>query len=198
MTNTQQHAINEFAILEKNVPDASVIPFKKEILALCEAFGKSGQSGGSAPYTAGAITSAIKSLLSFDLLYPITGDDSEWSNSIDEETYQNIRLSSLFKTKTDKPYYLEAIIWQGEEDFDTFTGRVYLDEDATELISSKQNVRFPFTPKSFYIDVRRIPIEKEVAEKRNLHYIEGHNECYYSVIKNPEQLKEVWEYYDKK
>ena len=91
-----------------------------------------------------------------------------------------------------------SIIWQGEEEFDTFTGRVYLDKDASELVSSKQNVRFPFTPKSFYIDVRRIPIEKEVAEKRNLHYIEGHNECYYSVIKNPEQLHQVWEYYDKK
>ena len=198
MTNTQQHAINEFAILEKNVPDASVIPFKKEILALCEAFGKSGQSGFSAPYTSGAITYAIKSLLSFEPIYPITGDDSEWSNSINEETYQNIRLSSLFKTKTEKPYYLEAIIWQGEEEFDTFTGRVYLDKENSELISSWQYVRFPFTPKSFYIDVIRVPIEKEEAERRNLHYIEGHNECYYSVIKNPEQLKEVWEYYDKK
>ena len=60
MTNTQKFAKRELDILAATVPDAIVTPFAKEILALCEAFGKSGQSGGSAPYTASAISQAIK------------------------------------------------------------------------------------------------------------------------------------------
>ena len=48
MTNTQKFAQKELDILAATVPDAIVTPFAKEILALCEAFGNSGQSGGSA------------------------------------------------------------------------------------------------------------------------------------------------------
>ena len=47
MTNTQKFAQQELDILAATVPDAIVTPFAKEILALCEAFGNSGQSGGS-------------------------------------------------------------------------------------------------------------------------------------------------------
>jgi hypothetical protein len=60
MTNTQKFAQQELDILAATVPDAIVTPFAKEILALCEAFGNSGQSGGSAPYTASAISQAVK------------------------------------------------------------------------------------------------------------------------------------------
>ena len=44
MTNTQKFAKRELDILAATVPDAIVTPFAKEILALCEAFGNSGQS----------------------------------------------------------------------------------------------------------------------------------------------------------
>lgn len=60
MTNIQKFAKRELDILEATTPDAIITPFAKEILALCEAFGKSGQSGGSAPYTASAISQAVK------------------------------------------------------------------------------------------------------------------------------------------
>ena len=43
MTNTQKFAKNELDILKTTVPNAIVTPYTKEILALCEAFGKSGQ-----------------------------------------------------------------------------------------------------------------------------------------------------------
>ena len=62
MTNTQSHAKRELDILIKTTPDAIIRHFIPEILALCEVFGNSGQSGGSAPYTAGALTDAIKKL----------------------------------------------------------------------------------------------------------------------------------------
>ena len=43
MTNTQAHAKKELEILKKTVKDPIITPFTKEILALCEAVGKSGQ-----------------------------------------------------------------------------------------------------------------------------------------------------------
>lgn len=54
MTKLQQHAKRELELLAKTVPDALATPFTTEILTLCEAFAKSGQSGGSAPYAARA------------------------------------------------------------------------------------------------------------------------------------------------
>jgi hypothetical protein len=44
-----------------------------------------------------------------------------------------------------------------------------------------------------------VPITKDEAEKRELHYIEdGFGECYYTVLKDPKQLDKVFKYYDKK
>lgn len=44
-----------------------------------------------------------------------------------------------------------------------------------------------------------MPISKEEAEQRGLHYIEDrNNECYYSILKDPKQLDKVFKYYDKK
>ena len=204
MTNTQKLAINEFELLAKTTPDAIILPFKKEILALCEAFGNSGQSGGSAPYTAGAISKAINKLLLQDPISDITCEDNEWSDvsSIGDGSpmYQNKRCSAIFKNNSDdNPYYLDAIIWKGKEDWDRFSGRVYIDDVNYELIGSSQYIKLPFKPKTFYIDVVRVPISKEEAERRGLHYIEdSFNECYYTVIKDPTQLDEVFKYYIKK
>ena len=203
MTNTQKFAKQELDILAATVPDAIVTPFAKEILALCEAFGNSGQSGGSAPYTATAISKAIKKLLLQEPICDVTGHESEWVNVGEMGDgliiYQNNRCSALFKDGTEsKAYYLAAIVWKGVEEYDTFTGSVYIDDKDFELIRSRQFVKFPFKPKTFYIDVVRVPITKEDVESRKLHYIEdGFNECYYTILKDPKQLDKVFEYYDK-
>lgn len=201
MTNTQSFAKQELDILAATVPDAIVTPFTNEILALCEAFGKSGQSGGSAPMTATAISQAVKSLLLQNPICYITGHESEWSNKISqrEDLYQNKRCYALFKQGDGSSYYLDAIVWKGKENWDTFTGRVYIDNKHFELVSSRQYVKFPFKPKTFYIDVVRVPITKEEAESKNMHFIEdGDNKCYYSIIKDLKQLGKVFKYYDKK
>ena len=203
MTNTYKHAKRELDILAATVPDAIVTPFAKEILALCEKFGKSGQSGGSAPYTATAISKAVKKLLLQEPICDVTGHESEWFDVSEScggnVTYQNNRCSALFKDGIEsKAHYLDAIVWKGKEYWDTFTGRVYIDDKNFELIGSPQFVKFPFKPKTFYVDVVRIPITKEEAEQRKLHYIEdGFGECYYTVLKDPKQLDEVFEYYDR-
>ncbi len=204
MTNTYKKAKQELDILAKTIPDAVVTPFAKEILSLCEKFGKSGQSGASAPYTASAISQAVKKLLLQEPICDVTGHEIEWFDVSEacggNSTYQNSRCSALFKEGIDgQAYYLDAIVWKGVEDYDTFTGGVYIDDKNFEFIRSSQFVKFPFKPKTFYIDVVRVPISKEEAEKRDLHYIEdGFNECYYTILKDPSQLIKVFKYYDKK
>ncbi len=204
MTNTQKFAKQELEYLAATVPDALVTPFAKEILALCEAFGKSGQSGGSAPYTASAIADTVKKLCLQNPICDVLGAEVEWCDISEsmggESVYQNNRCSALFKNgKNAHPHYLDAIVWQGEEDWDTFTGQVYIDDKNFELIGSSQFVKFPFKPKTFYIDVVRVPITKEEAERTKRHYIEdGKDDCYYSVLKDPKQLEKVFKYYDKR
>jgi hypothetical protein len=202
-SHTHSFAKQELDILKATVPDAIVTPFANEILALCEAFGKSGQSGGSAPMTASAISQAVKHLMLQEPICEVTGHEKEWMDITDinsgEPMWQNKRCSGLFKYADNKCSYVDAIIWKGQEKYDTFCGRVYIDEKDFELIGSSQYVRFPFKPKTFYIDTIRVPIKKEEAEERKMHYIEGNfNECYYSVLKDPKQLKQVFKYYDKK
>src|ERR1035437_1995847 len=190
MTNTTKFAKQELDILAATVKNAAIIPFTKEILALCEAFGKSGQSGVSAPYTVTAISQAVKKLLLQEPICDVTGHETEWVDVIKNGDgtilYQNRRCSALFKDSVDgMARYIDAIIWKGFEKHDTFTGGVYIDDKNFELIGSGQFVRFPFEPKTFYIDVVRIPITKEEAESRNLHYIENtRDDCYYTVLKD--------------
>lgn len=209
MTNAQSFAARELDLLSKSATDPENRPlieeFRDEILALCEKFGNSGQSGGSAPFTAAAISSAIKKLLLFEPICPITGFDEEWVDvsqySPGEIYYQNSRCSSLFREGVNEPSsYIYAIVWQGERKYDTFTGTVYLDNTFSERIGSSQYVKaFPFTPKTFYIDVVYTPITKEEAEEKGMHYIEANfGECYYTTVKDPSQLDAVWEYYNKR
>jgi hypothetical protein len=194
MTNTQSFAKQELDILAATVPDAIVTPFASEILALCEAFGKSGQSGGSAPYTATAITKALKKLMLQEPIAPITGIDEEWAcvrevSEDDEMMYQNKRCGSLFKSKNGKCWYIDAIVkktqsgscwggpfWLSKED--------YLSGNKSNRFSCVGYIKsFPFEPKTFYIDV----IEEEVAP-----------DDWEMYVKDPKQLEKVWEYYDKK
>ena len=50
---TATHAERELEILLKTVKDPIIAPFKEELIALCDRFGKSGQSEnfGALPYT---------------------------------------------------------------------------------------------------------------------------------------------------
>ena len=199
MTNTQKFAKQELDILAATVPDAIVTLFSKEILALCEAFGKSGQSGGSAPFTASAIAQALKKLCLQQPICDVTGHDSEWVDVYEhmgKSVYQNKRCGGLFKYPDGKCSYVDAIVWQGEEEYDTFTGSVYVDDKDFELIGSAQFVKFPFNPKTFYVDVIRVPITKKEAEEKGIHYTEENSgDCYYTIVKDLKQLEKVFEYY---
>jgi len=152
----------------------------KQVLELLEVFGGHGHSGSSAPYA----VSLFKKLAEFKPITSIKCTDDEWGTEAD--CFQNKRLSAVFKKDKDSaPYYLEAIVWKGADDGDQFTGSV-------DGISSHQFIRLPFTPKTFYIDVYRVPCEREDKDC----VICGSGDYVYH-IKDKKQLDKVFEYYKK-
>lgn len=176
MSVIHKHAQEELDILLNSQPDSIIKDFVPEILSLCEKFGNSGQSGASSIFVANALSDAILSLCQFKTLSPLNGNDDEWSNVVDmcdDENflYQNTRDFGVFKS-IEGAYFLDAIIWKAGE-YDLFTGCV-------EDIKSAQFIKgFPFTPKSFYIDVDKT---------KSGNY----------KIRNRTQLEEVFEYYKSK
>ena len=188
MSNTKTHAQRELEILINTTPDAIIKDFIPEILSICEKFGNLGQSGGSAPYTAGALADAVKKLCLQLIIAPLTGKDDEWNDtgetlnkSESNEMYQNNRLSSVFKDgKNGKAYYLNAITWKNQEG-SGYSGTARRANG--EIITSRQYIKsFPFKPQEFVIDV----IEKEIGK-----------DDFEFTIKNDKDLEKVFEIYDK-
>jgi hypothetical protein len=72
-------------------------------LRICEAFGKSGQSGGSTGYVAVGIGNIISTLCIQKPISPITGEDWEWEEVSIEDTgytlFQNKRDGRIIKNK---------------------------------------------------------------------------------------------------
>lgn len=195
MTKTQSHAKRELDILIKSTPDALIRDFIPELLALCEKFGKSGQSGGSAPYTARALSMAVEHLCLQEPVCPIMGIDDEWNDITEmnggELLFQNNRDSRIFKeSKTGSAYFIDAIVFDGDIG-GRFTGHDLTLKNGSKLGSSLYIKSFPFTPKTFYIDV----IDKRWKDKEEKHPDED-GDWWTHTIKDESQLKEVLEYYD--
>lgn len=161
----------------------------KAVMELIEVFSKQGHSGASAPMVA----SIFHKLANYEPLGPITGKDEEWGDVRDigngKSWYQNKRCSALFKDGKDgKPYYIEAII-KRDQNGTCWSGMAWLSEedyksgDRSKMVGKKGYVKsFPFTPKTFYIDVKDVEVAKDDWE---------------SFVVDPSQLDVVWEYYDK-
>lgn len=187
----------EFKILKENVKGAIIAPFEKEITALVRKFGKSGQSGGSAPIVAAVIAKAVEDLCLHKPLYGITCGKGEWidqsKTSEGKRFWQNNRLTSVFKQgENGKPYYLNAIVFKGQTGSQfTSNGSVKL-KDGSALRSRQYIKNLPFKPKTFYVDV----IETEWADKTETVKKEGGG-WWTSVVKDESQLDEVFEYYER-
>lgn len=182
-----------------------IADFVPEIEALVDKFGQSGQSGGSAPFTAGAIVDTIKKMLAREPLGEgIMCTEDEWNDcSMYEDaapgtgTYQNNRLSSVFKQGKDgKPYFLNAIVFKPIGKDYTFTGNsVALTEGSEETIGSMHYIKsLPFQPKTFVIDVE----EKEYRKLEDGSLVEEEGGGWWeSWLADPKHLDQVWEYYEK-
>jgi hypothetical protein len=194
MNSTQSHAKRELDILTSTVSDAIVRDFKPEILDLCEAFGNSGQSGGSAPYTAHAITATINKLLNFETISPLTGEDYEWNDITEmnggKKMYQNNRDGRVFKNEDGRASFIDAIVFDGDIG-GRFTGNGSVTHGDKTIGSSQYIKSFPFEPKTFYIDVTDYRW-KDKEEKIS----DPNGDWWTHSIKDESQLKEVFEYYD--
>ena len=201
MSTTMQKAEFELDLIVKSAKesgDSSIVePFIPEILELIYKFTQTGQSGMSAPYTARVISQTIEKLCLHKPLSPITGDEYEWNEISDfmftktelkegKKEYQNNRCSSIFK-KEDKITFCDAIVWQGEEEYDTFTGTI-------ENIRSSQEITLPFIPKTFYIDVYR-EIYNEEKHGKDAGVVSSQGGDFVYLIKNKEQLNEALNYF---
>lgn len=157
---------------------------QENVLELIRVFAAQGHSGMSAPYCA----RTFFTLASYKALSPIAGNDDEWVE-VGDGMLQNKRCSALFKNKSDnKPYYIDAIIWQGEDDHDSFNGSV-------GGVSSRQFAKLPFRPKTFYVDVVRVLYDPAIHKEDDCVKC-GDGDYVYS-IKDHKQLEEVFEYYVK-
>lgn len=196
MNNSMSFAEKELRLLSETHEDPENRPlveeFAMEIIALCKKFGNSGQSGGSAPYVAGAISHAIGKLLLFQPIAPLTGEDDEWTDCgiTDNDLFQNKRCGSVFKVKDDgRAYYLDAIVFEGQSGSRFTSGGVMLKDGGS--VSSRQFIKsFPFTPKTFVVEV----VETEWADKEETVEMPGGG-WWTSVVKNEEQLDSALKYY---
>lgn len=189
-SNTGKFAEKELDILVKSNTDPENRPivenFIPEILALVDKFGKSGQSGGSAPYSVHALTKTIEKLCLQKSICPITGIDEEWVNVAklgsgeSNIMYQNNRCSALFKTAEGESWYLDAISWRTEKGH-TYNGSALMLSTGQKIRSRQFIKKFPFEPKTFIIDI----IEKEVKP-----------DDWEFFIKDESQLEEVFEVYE--
>lgn len=131
-------------------------------------------------------------------LTKIKCSENEWSKPFDDnDTYQNVRLSSVFKEGKDgKPYFLDAIVWR-EENGVCYTGRVNTKDG--ETIRSRQYIKLPFEPKTFYVDVVKETLQNDSEEPWDYTDEDGNHqtEKYREVIKDEKQLEEVFDYYEK-
>lgn len=167
------HALLELQILCKSAKGENrpvVEPFIDEILALMEKFGDQHYSGSEAAFKGTAIIEAIKRLMQYMPLHPLTGIDDEWIDKTEANggvfLFQNKRCPSVFKDLKGA-YYVDAVIFKrGKDDLFTSPHGVKLHNGG--VLTSKQYIKFPFKPKTFYIDVYDLKEETRVKDERQL------------------------------
>lgn len=174
-----QHAKKELELAgfyDKDSDYAGMLP--EAILELIEVFANQGHSGGSAS----RVIDIFNRLARFKNLSPITGEDSEWVE-VDKNInggktlFQNNRCFSIFKESKDgAAYYNDAFVWKTPSG-GTWSGVALL---GNRKINTRMDISFPFTPKTFVIDVDEIEDPKD-------------NWTFF--IKNVDQFNEVIEYF---
>ena len=161
MSNLLKHAERELKFIGYDGKDEYNNMAKAAIMELLTTFANQGHSGFSANY----IVNLFNKLAKYETLSPLTGNDDEWNDvsdmSGDRKTlFQNNRDGRVFKND-DGAFFTEAIIWteSGESS--------YTNKDSNSYIKS-----FPFTPKTFYVEVdkERNVLDTEEYNKANAHY----------------------------
>jgi len=144
------------------------------VMDLVNVFSKQGHSGMSANLT----LQLFNKVADFEPLLPIQGTDEEWTKDVNL-IGQNLRCSSIFKNEDGSCHYINALSFKTQKGI-CWSGSA-IDKNGNK-ISSSQNINFPFTPKTFIVDV----IEKEVSKDNWEFY-----------IKDQHQLEKALKYFKK-
>ena len=154
----------------------------KAVMELIETFSKQGHSGTSASI----VVKLFSRLAMFQAIGHLTGEDDEWTllDYGDDIKYQNKRNSAVFKSADGIVTYNNAIIKRCPNG-SCWSGPLY--ETREDAINNINQIHvkvkdFPFVPKTFYIDVIEEEIEKD---------------DWIMWVKDPNQLQEVFKYYDR-
>jgi len=149
MSNLHKHALVEFKAagwLDDNGEYCDEMQglICAHVLKLMDIFAEEGHSGSTAPYA----INMFKKLAMFKPLTPLTGADDEWVKHDygSEPSYQNKRLSSVFKDADGNAYNIDgkvfwewAMPWEGREPLEPYKS-YYTCRD------SRVPVTFPYTP----------------------------------------------------
>ena len=204
MNSLQEHFQRELDIMRKSADkdDPLIIePYVDDIMKVLETFSNEGHSGATAPLASAVLSQTIKAALGYQILSPLTGEDEEWHDITElhgSQLWQNIRESGVFKDEKGNCSYATSIVWCAEEPWDRFTGTL------NGYRSSNYIKEFPFMPKTFFVEVIREPYDKDNPEHQELDVVETGNVVnrtegdFVYKIKDPAQLEEVFNYYNKK
>lgn len=122
--------------LPENDPNRWV---QENVFELLEVFSNQGHSGFSAP----CVIDLFSKLAKFEILSPLTGEDSEWT-CVSDGVFQNNRCSHVFK----QPDRFDGQAYD-------INGKIFREPDGGCYTSSDSFVpiTFPYIPKSEYVDV---------------------------------------------
>ena len=145
MSNLKDYAIDELTRIGMYGSGEEMNDMMCEhILKMVDVFTEEGHSGFSAQYA----INILQKLLQWEPLSPLTGEDDEWNNVSEYsegETYQNKRLSRVFKKGKDGRAY-------------DIHGKVFVEPNGSSYTSSDSFVyiEFPYVPKTEYVNVEDI------------------------------------------
>ena len=107
----------------------------KHLMHMCKEFAEEHHSGFSAAYAANLLDRLFRWLP----ILPLTGGENEWVK-VDDNCYQNIRCSRVFKDKDGAAYDIKGKIFKDKE------GYTYISKD------SRVYITFPYVPKSEIVE----------------------------------------------
>ena len=145
MNNLHEHALTEFKAAgwlkdSGEYTDEMQGLICAHVLKLIDIFAEEGHSGSTAPYA----INMFKKLAMFKPLTPLSGADDEWVKHDygTEPTYQNKRLSSVFKDVNGECYNIDGkVFWEWYKDDEGNISKIYYSGSG-----SSTPVTFPYTP----------------------------------------------------
>ena len=202
MNNLTEHAKRELELAGMFDEDSGYDRMVGEsVIELIEVFAKQWHHSGLNCDATMDVIHLFNRVSNEQVLTPVDDGDGEWVEG-SSEMYMHKRLSSLWREgKKGSPYFLNAIIFKNQHGELVASAMTEKGESIGRFHYVKY---FPFQPKTFIIDVISHSIEVALNKGFDLtgfEFLSKDGKSFWKkihTIADPEQLNEVWEYYDRK